>query len=548
MKKYILLTVALLIFALSAEDVRLDILFSNDVHGGIDRTEATFMNPEFPPKLGGGASHTTLIKHVRSLASDERGSLLLDAGDFYQGHPVGTVTNGKAIIKYYNEIGYDALTIGNHEYDILEADLVETLSAANFPIISCNIVNKETGELVDYVQPYIIVEKMGIRIAIIGLTTIDTKLMSFPENIKNIDILDEIESLNKYIPIVKEQEKADIVIILGHMGLPYKPQESYDKRYKNDVAKKATQYYGWDSQQIIHSVPGIDLLVGGHMHKGFKEPWIDPVTHAMAIQGYAFGSNLGWLTLTIDKETKTVSGYEVPSIASGMLLTMFEDEFLLDPEINEMIEAEQAIAEKGMDDIIGLTNVNLNRINVDAQSLMGNTVADAMRLEAKADFSFINLGGIRAEITAGPVTYREIFSVMPFDNQLISFECDGLFLKKIIETRVAGTRHGLVTSGAEVVYTKKRPDFDRVTELLIDGEEWQPHKTYIIATTDFLMQGNAGLSLLTKVEEDKITRNELNLRDAIASHFKLRSPVDTEIDRRWRREDKSTPKEYLNQD
>ena len=544
MKNLIIILSLLTLFSLNAEDLRLDIMFSNDVHGGISRDEATFMNPEFPPKLGGGASHATLIKYVRSLASDERANLLLDAGDFWQGKPIGTVTNGEAVIEYYNMIGYDALTIGNHEYDIKGKEIVETLKMANFPILSCNIVDKETGKLVDYVQPYVIVKKMGVNIGIIGVTTIDTKLMSFPENIKGIDFLDEIESLNKYIPIVKDAG-ADIIIVLGHMGLPYDPAASYEKRFVNDSMEQKKRYYGWDSQEILHFVPGIDLLVGGHMHKGFAEPWIDPVTQGMAIQGYAFGSNLGWITLKIDKETKTLSGYELPSLSNGLMITKIEDEFPLDPEINEVIEANRKLAEKGMDDVIGVAETHLHRQNVEAQSPMGNTVADAMRLQTNADFSFLNLGGIRAEIGAGPVTYRDIFAVMPFDNQLISFECDGRFLKQIIETRIEGSRAGMICSGAKVRFSRTRENFDRITELIIGGEEWDPDKIYTVATTDFLMEGNAGLTLLTKVQEENISRNELNLRDAIANHFKQNSPIKTKIDDRWIRDDNSTPKDYL---
>lgn len=519
-------------------------MFSNDVHGGISRDEATFMNPEFPPRLGGGASHATLIKHVRSLSSDKRANLLLDAGDFWQGKPIGTVTNGEAIIEYYNMIGYDALTIGNHEYDIKEKEIVETLKKANFPILSSNIVNKDTGELVDYVEPYIIIEKMGVNIGIIGLTTIDTKLMSFPDNIEGIDFLDEIVTLKKYIPIVKDAG-ADIIIVLGHMGLPYDPAASYEKRYVNDSMEKKQRYYGWDSQEILHHVEGIDLLVGGHMHKGFAEPWIDPVTQGMAIQGYAFGSNLGWITLKIDEATKTLSGYELPSLSNGLMVTMFEDEFPLDPEINAAIEKNRKKAESGMDDVIGNAGVHLHRQNVEAQSPMGNTVADAMRLQSNADFSFLNLGGIRAEIGVGPVTYRDVFSVMPFDNQLVSFQCDGRFLKQIIETRIEGSRAGMIMSGAEVVFSRTRENFDRITKLLIDGEEWDPDKIYTVATTDFLMEGNAGLALLTKVPDENIMRNESNLRDAIVNHFKQNSPIETKIDNRWIRVDSSEPEDYL---
>ncbi|MDD2424218.1 MAG: multifunctional 2',3'-cyclic-nucleotide 2'-phosphodiesterase/5'-nucleotidase/3'-nucleotidase, partial [Candidatus Cloacimonetes bacterium] len=112
MKRYIILSVLVLALSLSfAEDLRLDIIWSNDVHGGIDRSEATFMNPEFPPQLGGGASAASLIKQVRSFRSPTRETLLLDAGDFFQGRPVGTVTQGRAVIEYMNAVGYDAMTL-----------------------------------------------------------------------------------------------------------------------------------------------------------------------------------------------------------------------------------------------------------------------------------------------------------------------------------------------------------------------------------------------------------------------------------------------------
>ena len=149
MKKMILLTALSIILTvgLLAEDLRLDIVFSNDVHGGIDRSEATFMNPDFPPQLGGGASAATLIKHIRSLSGTKRDMLLFDAGDFFQGRPVGTVTKGRAVIEYMNAIGYDAMTIGNHEFDIMNDELMETLDYANFPILSCNIIDRRTGDM-----------------------------------------------------------------------------------------------------------------------------------------------------------------------------------------------------------------------------------------------------------------------------------------------------------------------------------------------------------------------------------------------------------------
>ncbi|MDI9529582.1 MAG: bifunctional UDP-sugar hydrolase/5'-nucleotidase [Candidatus Cloacimonadota bacterium] len=543
----LLLTAALslaLIAGLSAEDLRLDIMFSNDIHGGIDRSQATFMNPDFPPQLGGGASAATLIKHVRAMGGPKRASLLLDAGDFFQGRPVGTVTKGKAVIDYMNAIGYDAMTIGNHEYDIADTELIKTLADAEFPILSCNIIERRTGKLVPYTLPYIILERMGVRIGIIGFTTTDTEKMSFPENIKNVDFVDEKESVSKYVDIVRNQENVDIVIVLGHAGLPYDVESTYLSRYDakgNPLQSERYAAWGWDAQEIAREVPGIDLIVGGHIHKGFPKPWIDPYSHTMVVQGYAYGSNLGWITLKIDPETKTVSGYELPALREGMMITLFEDQFIPDPEISEAIEAQVAIAEEGMDEIVGSSAYHLSRTNVDAQSLMGNTITDAMRNEVKADFAFLNLGGVRADIKSGPVTYRDIFQVMPFDNMLVSFKCTGEFLRRIIETRVEGSRHGLVVSGVNVVYSKKRPNFDRVTSLRIGGQPWDPNKIYTCATTDFLLQGNAGLTLLTQVPQEDIINHQINLRDAIVNYFKQHSPVKTKIDDRWKRDDNAKP-------
>jgi len=129
---------------------------------------------------------------------------------------------------------------------------------------------------------------------------------------------------------------------------------------------------------------------------------------------------------------------------------------------------------------------------------------------------------------------------------VVSFRCTGEFLRRIIETRVEGGRHGLVVSGVNVVYSKKRPNFDRVTSLKIGGQPWDRNKIYTCTTTDFLMQGNAGLTLLTQVPQEDIVFHQINLRDAIVNYFRQKSPIRTKIDDRWKRDDNAKPtKEML---
>lgn len=536
-----LIFVFLLIFSsfLFAEDLLLDIVFTNDIHGGIDRYPATFMNPDFPPILGGGGSAATYIKSVRQMSkAGKRDNLLLDAGDFFQGHPIGTMSEGRSVITYMNMIGYDFMTIGNHEFDLGEDVLIKTLQDAEFPILSCNIVKKGTNELVEYVQPYKIINKLGVSIGVIGLTTTDTEQMSFPDNIKNVDFLPAKEQLQKYVKIVREKD-VDLVIVIAHMGLPYEPQPAYDNRYSDPDKEREERRWGYDAQEIAHEVEGIDILFGGHMHKGFAEPWEDPHTHTLVMQGYAYGSSVGHVTIKIDKETKTIAGYSAPAIREGVLVTLFEDEFIPDPVIGDTILTMQQIAEEGMDEIIGEASINITKVGTGTQSLIGNLVCEAMKYYTKADFAFINLGGIRDEILSGPITYRNVFSVMPFDNQIAVIEVDGKFLKEIIETRVSGSRHGLRTAGIKVVINRERENFNRISKLLIGGEPWQADKIYKIATSDFLLQGNAGLALLTKIPESKITRYEQSLRDVIVDYIKANSPVSAVIDDRWKRDDSS---------
>ncbi len=539
-RKILLLTAGLfIIFSLAAEELHLDIMFTNDIHGGMDRVGATFINPDFPPILGGGGSHAHYINMIREKADGKtRDNLLVDSGDFFMGRPLGTKTEGQAIVDYFNMVGYDYVVLGNHEYDLGEERLVELIEDAQFKVLAANIVRKGTDEVVPYAKPYDIIEKMGVKIAVIGLCTTDTEMMSFPEHIQNVDFLPPEELLPGYIEEVREKG-ADIVIVVGHMGLPYEPMEGFEQRYGEDADPDRERRWGYDAQELAHEIEGIDLFFGGHMHRGFEEPWVDPVTHTLVFQGWAYGSSMGHVKIKIDKETRTIAGYELPSKSGGVLVTVFEEEWIPDPEVGAEIARQTAIAEEGMDDVIGVTDVYLSRTAVDTQNRIGNMVCDALLEYTEADFSFVNLGGLRDEITPGPITHRDVYNVLPFDNMVTVLEVDGMVLKNILETRVAGTRGGLYVGGVTMVYSRNRDDFDRVTKLLVGGEPWQADKIYRVVTSDFLVEGNAGLTLLTEIPEEQIIRYETNMREAIVEYIGKHSPLQTEIDDRWKRDDNS---------
>ncbi len=527
-----------------ADIMRLSVVFTNDIHGGIDASGATFMNREFPPPLGGAASAVAYLEQLRAKAESEGSHvLLMDQGDIFQGTPVGNYRKGESVIDYFNLADFDLWTVGNHDFDEGSENLWHLIEMSEMPVLSANLVWEETGEPVEYVEPYIIKDYDGVKVAIIGLTTTDTPKMAFPEHVAGINFLPSIDTAEKYVAEVREQG-ADIVLVSGHMGLPYDPKEGYEEILEDEQREDAGERepledrkWGANAMEVGHAVPGIDAFFGGHIHKGFDQPWEDPSTHTLFFQTYGRGSGVGHVDLLIDRESKTLVGYELPSYR-GDLITLFEDQWWPDEETREIITAMVNEAEQGMDKVIGYANVDLTR-GGDGETRMGNLVCDAMREEVAADFAFTNLGGIRDEIPAGPVTPRQVFRVLPFGNSLVVFEVDGRLLKEIIEYRVSANHHGVYMSGGKIVYSKTRPDYDRITTFEIGGEQWEPNATYRIVTTDFLASGNAGLYMLPGIPAEKTMRTSTTCMDAVVHYIERHTPIGNTTDGRWARIDEA---------
>ncbi len=531
----------------SGEDefIRLSIIFTNDIHGGIDRSGATFMNREFPPPLGGAASAATYIGTVRERAEAE-GSyvLVMDQGDIFQGTPVGNFKKGESVVEYFNTMDFDLWTVGNHDFDEGFENLWDLIEMSEMPVLSANLVWAESGELVEHVLPYIIKDYGGVKVAIIGLTTTDTPKMAFPDHVSAVAFLDEIETARKYVREVREKG-ADLVFVSGHIGLPYDPESSYMEMIEEEDEREAESVrepleerkWGPSTIEISHYVPGIDVFFCGHIHKGFDKPWEEPTNHTLLFQTYGRGSGVGHVDLLIDPVTKTLAGYELPSYR-GVLMTLFEDEWWPEDEMASMVEARVAEAEQGMDRVLGEANVDLTR-GGEGETRMGNLVCDAMLEEVSADFAFTNLGGIRDEIPAGSVTPRQVFRVLPFGNSLMVFEMDGRLLKEVIEYRVSAGHHGVYMAGGKIIYNKTRPDYDRVTYFEVGGEPWQPDKIYRVVTSDFLATGNAGLYMLPLVPEEKKMRTSTTCMDATVHYIERHSPIGENMDGRWARDDTS---------
>jgi len=505
-------------------------IFTNDIHGGIDRKEATFINPDFPPKLGGGAIAGRYIMQKRAEAEKNGwGFLLIDAGDFYQGTPLGTLTEGEAIIEYMNTVGYDAISLGNHDFDHGWQNLVKLSSLARFPFLAANLKRKSTGELAEFVQPYLIKEVQGIKIGIIGTTLSSTPSMSFPEHIADLDFEPEAQALLKSVPELRRQG-VNTIIVETHAWLPYDLKAGYLEMPKR-LQRRRDDFSGLSAQEIAHVVPGIDVMFSGHLHRGFYQPWSDPVNHTLVFQNYANGSNLGHVNLYLHRRTGTLAGYDFVS-DQGALFTLFEDDFLPDTQLTRQIEALVKKAEAGFDEIIGDTKTNITRSSA-GESLMGNLIVESMLVNTRADVAISNHGGLRGEIKAGPITPRDIFNVMPFGNRLVVMNVSGKLLRDLIEDRVSGNSRGVLLAGGRVVIDRSRPDQQRVVQFEIGGRPVNNSQIYRLVVTDYLAEGNSGMGRLTQVPLEQINNTGTLLRQAMIDYVRANTPLALKLDGRW---------------
>ena len=243
-------------------------------------------------------------------------------------------------------------------------------------------------------------------------------------------------------------------------------------------------------------VPGIDLIVSGHTHLGFAEPWVSPVNHTLVVQGYANGTGIGRIRLAIDTDTKTLIGYDLPE--GEEYVSLLHDEFWPDPEIAEMIEGFRFIAEAGMDQVLAEAVEQIPRGN--AEHPLGRLIADAMLFSTDADVALMNRGGIRAAIPRGPITQRVIYQAIPFEEDLFILELTGAELKAVLETGMQGRRRDMEIGGVTADRNQAMPDGEKIENMLVGGEPLDLERTYRFVTSGYLAQGNVGYDIMLEHE------------------------------------------------
>ena len=522
---------ALLLLAGSvpAEVAYLHILHTNDIHGGILPSSASFINPDFPPMMGGGAYIASYVEQVRAHC-DSVGEqcLLIDAGDIYQGTPIGNYDTGTYVMEWMNAVGYDMMTLGNHDFDDGADNALRLSSMAEFPVVCCNLVDENTGAIPEPLKPYLMYDLDGVKIAFIGVATPDTYGLVDKSMMEGFIFRNSLEAVQEYMTLARV-DGADAIILVSHLGHPYDPDRYLQRVYDAwDRGEEYTKEFSYNSAELTAMVPGIDVIVSGHIHVGYRQPWVSPDNHTVVVQGYANGTGIGHIRLAYDTETGAMLGYDLP--AGEEYISLFHDEFWPDPEIAAMLEEMRLSAEQGMDEVIGVAEQEIPRGT--AEHPLGRLIADAMLWKTGADVALMNRGGIRAAIPRGPITPRIVYQAIPFEEDLYMLEVTGAELREILEVGMQGRRRDMEIGGLTADRNQASPEGQKMENVLVAGEPIQPDSTYLFVTTGYLSQGNVGYDIMLEHEASHLG---ITLMDAVVDYIAEHSPLypDNDLRIRW---------------
>ena len=439
---------------------QITIAHTNDVHGHIleDAGQKEF----------GYAKIATLLKEWRA---ENENFLLLDAGDTFQGTIYVNQFKGESIVPILNRLDYDAMAAGNHEFDFGHEQLLKLRDSLHHPVISANVFKADGTELL---LPVYKAQIGGKSFAIVGFVAEDTPVLTHPDNVKGLSFKNPVEVAKTVVPALKKE--ADHVIVVSHVGI--------------DVDRK-----------IAESVDGIDLIVGGHSHTPLQSPEV--VNGTYIVQDWEYGKSLGRADLYY-------LGDELVAFSGG--LKEYEETVQADPEIAQMVQEIVKNIDSVMNVVIAKTEVPLDgdrNLIRKQETNVGNLIADIMRERTQsipgyeADVALANGGGIRTQLPAGDITKKDLYTLLPFENNTLAIvEVTGAELKAALENGVSQVENGAgrfpQISGMSFTYNPSKPAGERVIEVKVGDAPLDPQKTYKLATIDFLAAGGDGYEMLKK--------------------------------------------------
>lgn len=502
----VLLTTFLLFLAAAAgagspletDSVSLTVLATTDLHGALQ--------PSGRDQQKGGA--VALASYIaRERAANPQGTLLLDAGDSFHGTAIANATEGRAMIDFMSQVGYDAAAVGNHEFNFGVAVLRQRMAQASFPFLSANVVERSTGAAPVWSLPYTVFERQGVRIAVVGLLTVTTPETTLRQNVADFDFVDQAPVVKRLLAELVPA-RADLVILLAHLDLFLHPD---------------TGAPGGELAELAEQAKGVAAIVGGHSHLSFR----GEIAGIPVIEPAARGQQLGRIDLVYDRRARRISS------SATRLIDVVADALPPEPAAAALVARYEEESAATLKAVLGQAAAELGR-DPEHESTMGNLLTDVVRETIGADVVFQNPLGVRGGLVAGAITFEDLYRVLPFDNTIVLVEMTGAEIRQLLEDATEKIAI-LYTSGLRYEADLRRPFGSRttVTSPLEDARK------YKVAINNFLAQGGEGLMILANRPEARDTG--LLLRDALADWIRARTaegkPISAALDGRIVRPD-----------
>lgn len=514
-----IVTLVWVISAVSAQDTfRLTLMHTNDTHAA---------HQPGSNGNGGVALQAAVVQQIRGSVDN---SLLLDAGDRFTGTLFHTQWLGQDQVQIMNLMGYDAMTLGNHEFDNGDDVLASFLEGVEFPVVAANLDASQSATLNGKFAPSVVVEVGGEKIGIIGLVTAETPIIANPGD--DLVFSDDYAGVANQAAADLAAEGVNKIILLTHTGI------SVDL-------------------PLLEQLAGIDVVLGGHSHTLYSNTYQgatgaypvraksaagEPIYYAQAGANNVY---LGRLDLQFDA-AGLITSASGDTILLSRYITPDPDMAALVAELAEPVEALRNTPTGATTDVLLVGDRTVCRVE---ECNLGNVIADAMRAFTGAQIAIMNGGGIRADIEPGEITLGEVLTVQPFGNLTATFELSGADVIAALENGVSALEleNGQVkragasgrfpqVSGLRYTIDPTQPAGSRIVSVEVLGENGSfapidPEATYSVVTNNFVRQGGDGYSVLAEKAINPYDFGNVDYEVTI-DYLVANSPIKAEVEGR----------------